>query len=115
MADYIPSPEDMEDKDAEYTPASPAKRALAWVGLAYAFLFLGLTTYFFYTGTMLGNLAPLLTLPGLIGMGVVALVGWRTQGRPGKWQAIGLAAVCWLLAAVTTPLAIAGLLSNFGG
>ena len=115
MADYIPSPGDEEEEESGYTPASPAKRALAWVGLAYAFLFLALTTYFFYTGTMLGNLIPLITLPGLIGMGVVAIVSWRTEGRPGKWQAIGLAAVCWVLAAVTLPLAIAGLMSNFGG
>lgn len=115
MADYIPSPGEEEEEPSGYTPASPVKRALAWVGLAYAFLFLALTTYFFYTGTMLGNLAPLLTLPGLIGMGAVAIVSWRTEGHPGKWQAIGLAAICWVLAGATLPLAIAGLMSNFGG
>ena len=115
MADYIPSPGEEEEEETGYVPASPTKRAMAWVGIAYSLLFLALTTYFFYTGKMLGNLPPLLALPGLIGMGAVALVSWRTEGRPGKWQAIGLAALCWLLAAVTVPLAITGLMSNFGG
>ena len=115
MADHIPSPDDKQENETGYVPASPAKRALAWVGLCYSFLFLALTTWFFYTGTMLGNLAPLLVLPGLIGMGAVSLISWRTEGHPKKWFAIGLAAVCWILAAVTVPLAYAGLMSNFGG
>lgn len=96
-----------------YIPASPVKRTLAWIGLAYALLFLGLTTYFFFTGTMLGNLAPLLTLPGLVGMGAVSIVSWRSTGRPGKWPAILLAVLCWVLALVTLPLAVVGLMSNF--
>ena len=115
MSDYIPSPDENQEDNKGYVPASPAKRALAWVGLCYSFLFLALTTYFFYTGTMLGNLAPLLVLPGLIGMGVVVLIRWRTEGRPNKWIAIGLAAMCWILSAMTLPLAYTGLMSNFGG
>lgn len=98
-----------------FTPASPLKRTLAWTGLAYALIFLTLTTYFYFTGSGLRNLAPLLTVPGLIGLGAAALVSWRTAGRPDKWPAISLAAACWLLAAATLPIGIAGLLSNFGG
>ena len=98
-----------------YTPASPVKRTLAWIGLAYVLIFLVLTTYFYFTGTMLGNLAPLLTVPGLIGLGAVALVSWRTAGKPGKRPAVALAAICWLLALVTLPIGVAGLMSNFGG
>ena len=45
-------------------------------------IFLALTTYFYFTGTMLGNLAPLLTVPGLLGLAVVILVSWRTTGKP---------------------------------
>ena len=103
------------EEERGYTPASPVKRTLAWIGLAYMLLLLGLTTWFYFTGKMLGNLGPLLTLPGLIGLGILALVGWRSTGRPGKWPAIALAAVCWLLALVTLPIGITGLLSNFGG
>lgn len=99
--------------DKGYTPASPVKRTLAWTGLAYALILLALTTYFYFTGTGLGNLGPLLTVPGLIGLGAVSLVSWRTAGRPGKWPAIALAVLCWLLALVTLPIGIIGLLSNF--
>ena len=103
-----------EPQRPSYTPASPVKRALAWIGLVYVLIFLALTTYFYFTGTMLGNLGPLLTVPGLIGLGILVLVGWRSSGRPGKGAAIALAALCWLLALATLPLGIAGLLSNFG-
>ena len=106
-------PEEQEEKG--YTPSSPVKRTLAWIGVVYALILLALTTYFFFTATGLGNLGPLLTVPGLIGLGVLALVSWRSTGKPGKWPAIALAAICWLLAAATLPIGIAGLLSNFGG
>lgn len=97
-----------------YTPASPVKRTLAWIALAYVLIFLVLTTYFYFTGTMLGNLAPLLTVPGLIGLGALSIVSWRSTGKPGKWAAIALALVCWGLALATLPIGIAGLMSNFG-
>ena len=113
MSHHTNPPQDREEEKG-YVPASPVKRTLAWIALCYVLIFLALTTYYFYTGAMLGNLAPLLTIPGLIGLGVLALVSWRSRGRPGKWAAIALAALCWLLALATLPLGIAGLLSNFG-
>lgn len=104
-----------EKEESGFTPSSPVKRTLAWIGVVYALILLALTTYFFFTATGLGNLGPLLTVPGLIGLGVVALVSWKSTGKPGKWPAIGLAVLCWLLALVTLPIGIAGLLSNFPG
>ena len=98
-----------------YTPASPVKRTLAWIGLVYMLILLALTTRFYFTGSGLGNLGPLLTVPGLAGLGAVSLVSWRSTGRPGKAPAIALAGLCWLLAAATLPIGIAGLMSNFGG
>ena len=109
------NPPEHPEEDKGYTPASPVKRTLAWIALAYVLIFLALTTYYFYTGTMLGNLAPLLTVPGLIGLGALALVSWRSTGNPGKLPAILLALLCWLLAAATLPVGLAGLMSNFGG
>ena len=106
-------PEDREEERG-YVPASPVKRTMAWIALVYVLLLLALTTYYFYTGTMLGNLAPLLTVPGLAGLGALALVSWRSTGSPGKGAAIALAALCWLLAGATLPVGLAGLLSNFG-
>ena len=43
MEDKRPNQE--PEKGTSYTPASPVKRTLAWIGLAYALLFLALTTY----------------------------------------------------------------------
>ena len=109
---------DKERKDQEepssYTPASPVKRTLAWIALVYVLIILALTTYFFYTGTMLHSLAPLLTVPGLVGLGALILVSWRTRGWPAKGPALLGAILCWLLALATLPLGLAGLLSNFG-
>lgn len=104
-----------EEKEIGFTPASPVKRTLAWIGVVYMVILLALTTYIFFHGTGLRNLGPLLTVPGLIGLGAVALASWRSTGRPAKRPAIGLALVCWLLALVTLPIGVAGLLSNFGG
>ena len=113
MAESNRSPNQPKEEKG-YTPASPVKRTLAWIALVYVLILLGLTTYYFYTGTTLGNLAPLLAVPGLMGLGVLALVSWRSTGRPGKWTAILAAAVCWLLALATIPIGLVGLLSNFG-
>ena len=101
------------DEEEVYTPSSPVKRTMAWIALVYVLIFLALTTYFYFTGTMLGNLAPLLTVPGLLGLAAVILVSWRTTGKPGKWAAIALAAACIALALATLPLGIVGLMSNF--
>ena len=100
-------------EDPGYTPASPVKRTLAWIALVYVLILLGLTTYYYFTGTALGNLGPLLAVPGLIGLGILILVSWRSTGRPGKWVAILAAVICWLLALVTLPIGLVGLLSNF--
>ena len=86
---------------------------MAWIALVYVLILLGLTTYYYFTGTALGNLGPLLAVPGLIGLGILILVSWRSTGRPGKWVAILAAVICWLLALVTLPIGLVGLLSNF--
>ena len=93
-------PQEEQDAPAPYTPASPVKRTMAWIGVVYMVI-------------LVVNMAPLLAVPGLIGLGILALVSWRTTGRPGKWPAIALAAVCFLAALATLPLGIVGLLSNF--
>ena len=98
-----------------FVPASPVKRTLAWIGLVYAFMLLGMTTYIFFTGTALGNLGPALALPGLVGLGAVAIVSRRTTGRPGAAATVLVTLLSWGLAIFTAPLAWVGFLSNFGG
>ena len=102
-----------DEPDQPYTPASPVKRALAWIGLVYMVILVALMTYFYFTATMLSGLGPLLTVPGLVGLGIVALISHHTTGRPDQVPAMVLAAACWLLALLSLPVGIAGLMSNF--
>ena len=104
---------ELDQEEQGYTPSSPVKRTLAWIALVYVLIFLALTTYFYFTGTMLGNLGPLLTVPGLIGLGILSLVSWRTTGTPRKMPALLLAILCWIIALATLPLGVYGLMSNF--
>lgn len=106
-------PEKQPPMEEPYVPASPLKRTLAWIALIYALIFLALTTYYYFRGTMLGNLAPLLAVPGLIGLGVLSLVSWKTTGSPRRTSAVILALICLFLTIITIPVAVAGLLSNF--
>ena len=51
-------PDDLnQDQQEPYVPASPVKRTMAWIGIVYMVILLCLTTFYFYTGRMLGNLA----------------------------------------------------------
>ena len=108
----INSPEQQPEEQG-YTPASPVKRALAWIGVVYMIILVALMTYFYFTASMLAGLGPLLTVPGLVGLGIVSILSWRTTGRPQKTPAIVLAVLCWLLAVLTLPVGIAGLMTNF--
>ena len=113
MSEHTNKPNQEEEKEQGYVPASPVKRTLAWIGLVYMVILVALTTYFYFTGTMLGNLAPLLSVPGLIGLGVLAIVSHRSTGTPGTKMTILVVLACWALAAFTLPIGILGLLSNF--
>ena len=107
-------PDDLnQDQQEPYVPASPVKRTMAWIGLVYMVILLCLTTFYFYTGRMLGNLAPLLTVPGLIGLGALILVSWHSTGHPRRGLAFGLSLLCFCLAAFTLPTGLLGLMSNF--
>ena len=64
------------DEEQSYTPASPVKRTLAWIGVVYMVILVTLITYFYFTASI-------------------------------------LAVVCWLLALLTLPIGIAGLMTNF--
>ena len=110
MSEFEQNP---QDEQQGYTPAPPVKRALAWIGVVYMVILVALMTYFYFTASMLTGLGPLLTIPGLVGLGIVAVLSYRTTGQPSKKAAVLLAAVCWLLALLTLPVGIAGLMTNF--
>ena len=97
-----------------YTPASPVKRTLAWIALAYVLIRLPLPPFSFYTGPGRATRAPLRPAPGRVGRGARGVVRGPPAGRPEKSPAILLAILCWAAALATLPIGIVGLLSNFG-
>ena len=103
----------LHDEEQGYIPASPVKRALAWIGVVYMVILVALMTYFYFTASTLSGLGPLLTIPGLVGLGTVSILSYRTTGQPSKKATIILAVACWLLALLTLPIGIAGLMTNF--
>lgn len=112
MSDIV-MPEQQPEEE-RYTPASPVKRAMAWIGIVYMVILVALTTYtYFAGGKPLTGIAPLLAVPGLVGLGVIGLISHRTTGSPTKAFAVGLAVVCWLIAIWFLIPGIAGLLANF--
>ncbi len=110
-----PRPEEEREEKRSFVPSSPVKRTLAWIGLIYMVILLGLSTYILYTGKAIMGIAPLLAVPGLIGLAAVILVSWKTTGSPRKPAAILLAAACCLAALILLPDGIARLMANFRG
>ena len=102
-----------DENQSGYVPASPVKRAMAWIGIVYMVIVVILTTVIYSTGKPLNNLAPLLSIPALVGLGIVFLISWHTTGKPGKKAAILLALLCFAMALYSLPLGIVGLMSNF--
>ena len=112
MSDIINS--ESQPEQEPYTPASPVKRAMAWIGIVYMVILVALTTYMYFAGGVaLTGIAPLLAIPGLVGLGIVALISHRTTGSPSKRAAWTLAIVCWLVAIWFLIPGIDGLLANF--
>lgn len=111
----MPEEKDSPKTESGYTPASPVKRTMAWIGIAYMIIVVALTTYIYSTGQALHNLAPLLAVPALVGLGALSIVSWRSKGKPSKWAAILLAVLCWAAALYSLFLGVLGLLSNFPG
>ena len=104
---------DHREEQPEYIPASPVKRTMAWIGVVYMVILVAMMTYYYFTGSMLVNMAPLLTVPGLIGLGALILVSWHSTGHPRRGLAFGLSLLCFCLAAFTLPIGLLGLMSNF--
>ena len=103
-----------QTEDAKYTPASPAKRLLAWIGVVYVVIVTALTTYMYFAGGKpLTGIGPLLAVPGLIGFGIMLLLNHRATGSPSKWAAWAGAVISWLVAIWFLFPGISGLLANF--
>ena len=104
MPDQQPKP--------EYTPASPIKRTLAWMGVVYMVILVLLTTYNLASGAPLRGIPGILLFPACGGLAVVSVLKYREQRRPGLLVLAGLAALACI---VNLVLGIASLLQALGG
>lgn len=105
-----------DDQQETYTPSSPVKRIMAWVGVVYMLGFVILNVYpFFNQGNYLTGIAPLFACPGIAGIFAISVYLARhpdsTYFR--KVSMAILAVLCAVLFAVSLVLGIPALLANF--
>lgn len=102
------------ENNPSYVPASPAKRAAAWVGVVYMVLIVLLTTYYLATGRAMNGIAGLMLAPAAGGFAVVSVLRARaetgTPERAGRW---GIALLSAALCVACLIWGVAGLRANF--
>lgn len=110
-------PDNNQEEPSSYTPASPVKRIIAWVGVVYMLIFVALNLYpFFHGGTYLRGLAPLLVCPGAAGLAVIAVWQFRRPECTYSKKACMalLAAACVVILAVGLVQGVPALLAGLG-
>lgn len=111
-------PEENKEEKEPYTPASPVKRIMAWVGIVYMVGFVLLNLYpFFNGGAYLTGIAPLFACPGIAGLLVIALYTLRKPDETYSKKAsmVVLALVCAVGLGVSLVLGVPPLLEGPGG
>ncbi|MCI8537121.1 MAG: hypothetical protein HFF18_00435 [Oscillospiraceae bacterium] len=109
--------EERKDRQPEpYTPASPTKRILAWVGIVYMVILVLLNVYALATGTMLRGITGLMVAPACGGLAAITWTSYKKGqyrgGRTGALFVVILAAASCLL---SLAWGIPALLSALGG
>ena len=107
-----------QEEREPYTPASPVKRILAWVGIVYMVGLVFLNLYpFFNQGSYLTGVAPLFACPGIAGLLAIALWTLRqpdeTYSRKASMGVLAL--VCAVGLVVSLVLGIPPLVEGLGG
>ncbi len=92
-----------EEKKPSYTPASPEKRALAWMGIVYMVILVLLFTYNLADGEPLHGGPGILLAPGCGGLSAVAFLRYRAKGG---WFHLALGVVAALLCLVTAVVGV---------
>jgi len=104
----------MEDKPS-YVPASPAKRAAAWVGVVYMVLIVLLTAYHLGTGQAMNGIAGLMLAPAAGGFSVVSAMRVKKAGSSAeKVKQIAIALLSFFLFCACVIWGGKGLLANLG-
>ena len=115
MSDLPNTPGGKKDGPS-YTPASPTRRIIAWVGVIYMVIIVALTTYAIATGELLGGLTGLMVAPALGGLAAVTWVRWQGGDyRGGTASALQIVAAAAAACAVNLFWGVLSLVLQFGG
>ena len=99
-----------------YTPASPGKRILAWVGVVYMVILLFLNFYALATGSPLQGLTGLLLAPACGGLTALMAYRWRKgQVRGSRAGALAVAVLAGAACAVNLVWGLLALAGQLGG
>jgi hypothetical protein len=74
---------EQDSQEPSYTPASPAKRVLAWMGVVYMVLLVGLNAYVLATGAPLTGIPGLLFFPACGAFAALQLLKYRALRQAG--------------------------------
>lgn len=76
------------DKETNFTPRPLYQRVLAWLGIAYVLITMGLIWFYLIQGVYLQGIGPLLLSPIVIAFGVMMLLRYRSGVRKGGLLAL---------------------------
>lgn len=81
MFDFLKSPKEITEYEPDpYIPASPIKRALAWVGVVYMLILIGLNTYTLTTGNTLNGIPGIMFAPACFGLCAISYIKGKELG-----------------------------------
>ena len=78
------APQTPPSEEPSYTPSSPTRRIIAWVGVIYMLIVVALTTYAIATGELLGGLTGLMMAPACGGLAAVTFLRAKTGEHRGS-------------------------------
>lgn len=82
-----------DQTSAEFTPASPIKRALAWMGIVYMVILVLLTTYNLATGEPLHGIPGILLFPACGGLAAISWFKYH-EGKRRSFLLLAILSAC---------------------
>lgn len=117
MDDQSNKPQNGGEEREPYSPASPAKRVLAWVGVAYMVIIILLNFFAFtHQGGLIRGIGPLMLCPAVAGLGVLSVLRYRSgRSRGGLAGAVFMVGLCAVVFIGGLVMGIPALLGQLGG
>lgn len=94
------------DQTSEFTPASPIKRTLAWMGIVYMIILVLLTTYNLATGEPLHGIPGILLFPACGGLAAISWLKYRDSKKKSFFLLAILAACACILNLIIGSMAL---------